>query len=303
MAFSSQPLPPPPSGWFAHRHAVLRDGALAVLFTDRDIDDEYRRWLAARDGNAGHQRRLDFSGTRARLSVVGEDVAINVPVMLWAAIDRFPDGRWLIAARRANAGEANGVIFAPDGTRQKAIALGDGIGHLGCAADGSIWVGYFDEGVFGATVGSGGLVQFDERGHPLWSFNDHVADWQEAICDCYAMAICDNAIWSCSYTGFAIVRTEQGKVTRWVNRVAGAKAIAVDGQFVLLAGGYESEAANLSVLELGTHDARLIGTATCAALTGASLLQGRGSTIHVVNGGIWTRIRVRDVLGQLTEAS
>jgi hypothetical protein len=308
MAIGSVTLPSAPNGWFAHRHYVLSDGTLAILWTDRDIDAEYQAWWKRAQTGTYRKRLPDLWTGKARLSTIidnAERSAVSVPLVRHPKIDRFPDGRWLVASSRASARKRSGLVIEnasvleEDGRLSHTFTLGDGIEHIRCAPDGTIWVGYFDEGIFADTVGEGGIVRFDARGKPLWSYNEHIRTGQPFVFDCYALTLNGDELWSCFYREFPVLRVADGQKTVWANTVAGAKALAVDGNFVLLAGGYEKEPSRLSLLELGQGNARLVGTYERAEIENAALMQGRSSAIHVVNNGAWTRITVEEVRSHL----
>jgi hypothetical protein len=63
----------------------------------------------------------------------------------WPKVDYLADGRWLVASTLAALKEQNGRLFAADGTLTGTFEMGDGIEHIRCAPDGTIWVGYFDD--------------------------------------------------------------------------------------------------------------------------------------------------------------
>jgi hypothetical protein len=110
-------LPPAPAGWFAYRYYVLSDGALAVLWTDRDINAEYQHWWKRAQKATFPRKMPDLWTGNARLSVVsetGERRPISIPLVRYPELDRFPDGRWLVASTRARADEANGLILNED---------------------------------------------------------------------------------------------------------------------------------------------------------------------------------------------
>src|ERR1700677_4471504 len=109
--------------------------------------------------------------------------------------------------------------------------MGDGIAHIRCAADGTIWAGYFDEGVYSAPnkdgsrpISSSGIARFGPDGRVLWRFNTHERP-DLPIADCYALTLDGNTIWTCPYTDFPIVRVEDGLVAHWRNDVVGASAL------------------------------------------------------------------------------
>jgi hypothetical protein len=294
-------LPEPPIGWFDCGYAVLMDGALALLRADRDIHAEYARWRARKDVTEPQPQLRDV---RARISTfdgVAEREAIEVPLGFWPAVDRLADGRWLLASTRAVHGETNGRLYAADGTPAGAIALGDGIEHVRCATDGTIWVGYFDEGVFCGQnkdgswpISSSGIARFATDGTVLWSFNGKERS-DLAIADCYALTLNGTTLWSCFYTDFPIVRVEGGVVHHWSNSVHGAKALAVDADHVLLASGYRENAGRIALLRLEEEQARYLGEVRFQPSPAARLVQGHGRTLHIVEPGKWTRIDVAAV--------
>ena len=79
-------------------------------------------------------------------------------------LDRFGDGGWVIVDRRCAIGDQNARVLGPDAVERGRYCLGDGINHLQCDGENSVWVGYFDEGVYGnLPVGSSGLNRFRPR--------------------------------------------------------------------------------------------------------------------------------------------
>ena len=292
--FSSLTIPTAPAGWFDYRYYVLSDGKLAVLRADRDINGEYRAWRTKAQRAIFPRKMPDFWKGKACISVIeknGESAPIGVPLVRYPQIDRFVDGRWLIASTRALPDEANGLVLDEDGQPIRAFLLGDGIEHIRCASDGTIWVGYFDEGIFGNSVGSGGIVHFDAYGRTLWSYNEQESAGGSFVADCYALSLSGDELWSCYYTDFDILRVKGSTKTRWSNGITGARALAVDGSFLLLAGGYGADANRVALLELARGEARLIGSLNCPEIENAPLLSGRSSVVHVVSNGTWTRIR------------
>jgi len=297
-------LPATPAGWFDYGYTALRDDRLALIRLRRDFHTEYARWWREFSNGNHTLRQPAFWDGDIRLSIFDgaiETDAVIVPSGAHPLVDRTMDGRWAVASTRAGRGEKNGRIYSATGGVEQAMVLGDGIEHLFCAPDGTLWVGYFDEGVFGGSskggrrpVSAGGIVQFDAKGQALWSFNDQVKD-EHSIADCYAMTLAGNMLWSCFYTGFPIVRVDRGKVIFWSNAVAGARAIAVAGDTILLAGGYTEDAGRIAVVKVDSADSRQIGELRFSpAIGGAGLVQGRGGTLHIVQNGLWSRLSVYD---------
>lgn len=168
-------------------------------------------------------------------------------------------GYWLVGARctwTREAVERNAVLYASeDGEEVRRITVGDGIADLRGAPDG-LWVSFFDEGIFGncgwghpgpAPIGDSGIVRIDERyGDVGWGFEPPAGF--ETMADVYAFNVSGRPghpteIWTCYYTDFPIVRIRGEETEAWVNNeVAGARAIAAQGDRCLLMGSYDDRA-------------------------------------------------------------
>jgi hypothetical protein len=298
-------LPAPPDGWFDYGYAVIWNGELALVRTDRGIHSELARWRDETQQRGIPGQRPDLAGARLRLSTfdgVSESAAIEVPAGSWPRVDRLPDGRWLVVSTPPGPPyDINARLYAADGTPVGAFAMGYYFTHVQCATDGTIWAGYFDEGVYCGpnedgtpAISASGVARFDRDGRVLWSFNDQEGTTGLSIDDCYALTLDDSTLWCCPYSDFPIIRVDQGVVTHWRNDIAGAKALAVDGDHVLLAGGYGTQSSRLALVRLEGDAARQIGEWIfhLPDRNAARLLQGRGSILHIVGGGRWSGIAV-----------
>lgn len=166
-------------------------------------------------------------------------------------IQPFPGGVLLVGARchwRPEGPEQNAVALDWNGRELGRFTLGDGIQDVRVTRDGTIWVSYFDEGVFGnygwshpgpPSIGSAGLVAFSPAGERRFAY-DPAAAQTDSICDAYAMNVAnDDDIWVYFYTEFPIVRIHRGTYRRWALGVGGARALAVRGDRALLFGDYK----------------------------------------------------------------
>ena len=194
--------------------------------------------------------------------------------------------------------EKNGTVFGGDGMVARRFVLGDGINDVQTDRKGLIWVAYFDEGVFGnygwsRPIGAPGLVCFDENGKVFWEFKAPAGAGM--IADCYAMNQAGDSVWACYYTDFPVVRIDGGrKVRAWKNTVAaGANAMAVNGQRVILWGGYGDKRMRCVELECGEDEMRLVEELSMSfpdEVEGKGLqVIGRGSTFHAFAGARWYR--------------
>jgi hypothetical protein len=294
-------LPAPPTGWFDFAYAVLWNADLALVRVDRDIHAEIKVWRDHEQPGTSNEAYPSLREARLRLTVFDgsrESGAIEVPAGDWPKVDRLPDGRWLVASSRAGMSEDNAHLYGRDGAPAGAFAVGDSIEHLRCAADGTIWVGYFDEGIsLGQNedgswpISTSGIARFSPDGRVLWTFNDP-GRTALFVSDCYALTLDGSTLWCCPYTDYPIVRIEDEAVKHWRNGITGAKALAVEGDHVLLAGGYRDRSKRLALLHLGDDEAHPVGEWQLPQFDrhAAGLLQGCGGTLHFVSQGSWSKL-------------
>lgn len=302
-------IPPLPDGWQPVTFTILRDGDLAILGTDVDLRHEWRRDEKGmpignpRDIAARASARIwTFDG----LALVA---AVSFP-LLWPfpCFDKFPDGRWLVTNSRADQ-EPLGRILDCDGHETGRIQLGDGIEHLKIDDSGRIWVGWFDEGVFGNDSwrvpneewppSSYGLAAFDDEGTMVAHADGGPID------DCYALNVISDTAWACAYASFEIIACNQLQGSRrWPSGLKGPSALAVEGNLVLAAGGYSENGNKAVLLRLDEHQSSIVGEWRLPFPTGGprpfGLIDGRGNKIHVVRDGFWHRWSVADFMSTLT---
>jgi hypothetical protein len=329
QATSTTQLPALPTDWQPVCYAVLADGTLAVLATDVDLQGEYLRVTTAFETSVSPDlpsRLLELSTTgSARIWTAASAGWIEGPTFPletpFARFDRFSDGRWLIAALRFG-GKANARVLTSDGAVLARLTLGEEIEHVAIDLEDRIWVGWNDQGTFGNfgwqvpgqewPPSSEGVACFLDDGSlvPLPDWPDEA----ESITDCYALNVMGPGVWVCAYAEFPLVRLVPGEPARWWRSdISGATAIAIDGEHVLLAGGYSTEANRLALLKL---EGKGLGEQVPVLATWTlplrplppppdngwaptwdrpSLLTGRGDTLHLVDEGLWYRWRVRDL--------
>ncbi|TXI45554.1 MAG: hypothetical protein E6Q50_16015 [Lysobacter sp.] len=219
------------------------DGALFGLWVPR-IDDRNDRHDASRTRTAGGARRYRVVSQREcvrALDLVVDDAPMELHDAQPLGEDVLLVGGRCRRFANGNA-EANGRIYGADGAFRRAIVLGDGIGAVQTARDGRIWTGYFDEGVIGnlgwtSPLGASGLVGWDDDGAIRYRYSPPAGT--DAILDCYAINVADDAVWCYYYTDFPLVRIEHGRETGvWRPEVRGAHGFAVGAGYALFGGGY-----------------------------------------------------------------
>lgn len=200
----------------------------------------------------------------------------------------LPRNEWIVVrARSAGNTDGNGHIYSSQGDLLRTLALGDGIEDIQAAADGQLWVSYFDEGIFGdTTFGHTGVACFGTDDRLLFDFNRLT---RGMIADCYAFNVVSNdEVWLCPYTDFPIVKLKDGKISStWDNNpVHGSHAFAVWKDRVLFSGGYR-EREKLFVVSLYRLDGQELLKEECHAVdeNGVEIkfksAFGRGSRLYL----------------------
>ncbi|WP_216214882.1 hypothetical protein [Amycolatopsis aidingensis] len=223
----------------------------------------------------------------------------------------LPDGQVLLVGGRAGLGPAgadhNAVVYDAEGLVLAEDTLGDGIEHVLTTSTGDIWVGYFDEGVYGnhgwgapggrPPVGESGLVRFSADLRPQWWFPAPERHEWDPISDCYALNVTEDAVWTCYYTGFPVIRVREGVLTGWPNEVAGAKALLVGDSRIVLYGGYRmnGNGDRLVSCVLDGERVRPVGEYRLTLPGGRPVpaeaeVVGRGRDLHLITEGDWYRI-------------
>jgi len=192
----------------------------------------------------------------------------------------------------------NAEFYDQYGQRTRRAFFGDGIESVQVDRNGEIWVSFFDEGVFGDDlIGHPGLIRFNAQGELVWSFTP--PEGYDYICDCYALNIADDGAWAYYYTPFSVVHVDwDGDATGYNNEFAGAKAIVVHPQRIMLYGGYSGERSRCVVQNFADH---LYGKREIRLTLpdGKSLeklaIYGRGSVLHAFEGPRWYQFDIRQL--------
>lgn len=215
-------------------------------------------------------------------------------------VDRFPDGSFLVAGARsrwrAGGPELNAVVYGEHGEVLRRGCLGDGIEHVQVGEDGTVWVGYFDEGVFGnygwgdpgpAPLGAGGIVAWTANLEKAWELDPE----EGLVVDCYTLNVSGDEVLSSPYTDFPVVRIRAGEVTVTPTRgVSGPRGILRSGHRVGLIGSYDRPW-QLVVGDLFGSSFAPGGRYRLTGPDGGRLPRGRlhcrGSVAHVFADGTW----------------
>jgi hypothetical protein len=297
---AARAIPPLPDGWYVLRHKVLAGSRLAVVGANADL---HAAWRSDHERKtAGETLRLAVQAACRIWTLDGDDLteAVEFPLLEpFPNVDQFPDKRWLVANSRSN-GIGNARVLRADGTEERRIELGDGIEHIKIDDQQRVWVGWFDEGIFGNgrwrypglkwPPSSYGIASFDERGELV----KHAT--LQSIADCYALNVLGDIAWACTYTDFPVWEIGDERERTWSTELSGTNALAVSYPYVLAAGGYRDDANRACLLRLNDERAEMIGEwrLPIGADRAEFEMDGRGDELHVVANGRWHRWCIRD---------
>ena len=243
------------------------------------------------------------------------EVILSGMPLAHTTIQPMPDGRILVVGARArwhsDGPDHNAIIYGPDGNALTQATLGDGVAHVQTTPAGYVWVGYFDEGVYGnygwgepgapAPIGSSGLIRFSPDLSPDWHYGSNDDTGEDDIDDCYALNVADETAWSCYYSDFPVVRIRDGQVRGWPNSVTGVNALVADGHHVALVGGYAADSHRITAGTL--HDEEFAVTAEYeltlpdgSPVPATLAVIGRGPELHVITENIWYRIDLAEMI-------
>ncbi|MFI7007843.1 hypothetical protein [Streptomyces sp. NPDC050145] len=201
--------------------------------------------------------------------------------------DALPDGGFVVASARALRSDADQVrIFGALGDVTHTFHVGDAVEHLLADEAGDLWVGYFDEGVYGDDeLSRAGLRRWSAAGAASWAYEP--PDGTRHISDLYALNVAGTQAWSCAYTDFELVLNRPGRpsVVR-KNPVRAARALAVHGDRVAFLGGYGDDHDRLVDCDLVGLEVRPVTTGRLTGPGGAPLkgrrrVVARGPRIYV----------------------
>lgn len=237
-------------------------------------------------------------GTRVKL---GEITAIFPEVL------SLPGDEFLVVSSRCSSKDQNANVYGVDGTRRRAFRTGDGVQSIQATVTGDVWVSYFDEGIFGnCSWGDGeppsasGLARFDTEGLVTHRFSPPAGGGE--IHDCYALNVAQEHVWAYYYSAFDLVRIDRaGRCRAWRTPVAGADALTVHRNRVLLYGGYGDERAAAVVGRLGADGLEDLQSLGIVGSGGDTLVPdrvvGRGQFLHLLCGTNWFRVDLARVAG------
>lgn len=182
------------------------------------------------------RRRLEcvVNGT-----VLYPDVSVRFPIIRWVDSERF-----LLADARSQGKRDNVFLLDLHGRIRHSFCGGDGIEDIAVGKEG-IWIGYFDEGVFGKGISTEGLVLFRLDGSPAFNYHSHLTD-RPMIVDCYAMCKGKSStLWLFPYDDFSLIQVDPCKKTvqryKTPEQLRGSTALCVRGNYAYFGHSYHAK--------------------------------------------------------------
>lgn len=136
----------------------------------------------------------------------------------------------------------NAGVWSPDGRRMARAVIGDGVASIEVTNRGEIWVGYFDEGIYGnfgwgepgpRPIGASGLLRLSRSLDLVWRYP---ADARPAIDDGPSLNVVGDVVWMTHDADYPLVRIADGRPSVWTNETGSASAVLVEGETVALVG-------------------------------------------------------------------
>lgn len=214
--------------------------------------------LTAREPGPGRGAMKPYDALVVTVDTDGRDHATELSAVRarFPQLDALPDGGFVVADARSRGSKQHVQIFDVLGRESWTFRVGDAVEDLLADGAGRLWVGYFDEGVFGDDeLSHPGLRCWSTEGEPLWAYD--ASKGTSEIYDCYALNVTDDVVWVCAYSDFSLLEVRPGRAVRQrANEVAGATALAVHQGRVTFFGGYGDERDRLVDAELRHEEVR-----------------------------------------------
>lgn len=305
-------LEPPHPGWQRTGASLAHDGRLLSTWTGGGFAD--RRTDSADPIDAGSAGLADVlvlahDGADAEAVLTVRGSTVQFPL-----VDLLPDGQVLIVERRGRPNvdgslPANATVHDRTGGELRSFHLGDGIESIQCTPSGLIWVGWFDEGIFGNRAwrdalgheepSRSGLARFDLDGTLAWTLDD---PGDHMVADLDALNVVGEDAWCCPYMHWPLLHTSGDRTAVWTNEVRGASALLVgNSTTVALAGGYGPNRPRIVVGTLGdgrfqSVDLRRLVLPDGSPLPKRAQLCGRGARLVVITGDASFHLDLDDLI-------
>jgi hypothetical protein len=286
-------LTPPTAGDVLVTASVGPSGEAITLWADPDAQQSLLK-PSGLDGSCANRpvlaRVVIQSSSTTTVTALAD---LDLP---FCHVQPLPGGQILVVAARGGAA----AIFDVDGAPLRRGRVSDGIEHVLTSAAGNVWIGYFDEGVYGNDpAGHHGIVRYTADLEPDWMYPYDTGFGP--VDDCYTLNVEGETAWSCYYSGFPIVRMSERTVTGWRNTISGARALIATSDTCALIGGYAERRNRVVPGRLGEGRYEPASDAPLVLPDGRCLpertrMVGRGPELHVFTEATWYRLSLDDLV-------
>jgi hypothetical protein len=286
-------LEPPIDGDELVTASVGPDGAAVALWA---AAPDRQRMVAPFGSRSASAKAAARRPAAVRVTVAGRVVSAVVHRVRFPQVQLLPDGAILVASQRGGVAE----VFDADGRPLRQGSLLDGIQHVLATASGHLWVGYFDQGVYGDDpVAHHGIVRFTPGLDPDWTYPLDIG--VGPVDDCYALNVDGEAAWAYYYSSFPIVCITDGSVTAWRTEVAGATGLLAAADACALLGGYGlADSDRLVIGQLANGRYEIIDELRLTLPGGEPMPTAsfvcRGPDLHVFVDRSWYRLALDDIV-------
>ena len=201
--------------------------------------------------------------------------------------------------RGENDYDLNGLIFDPSTGDVSRFLAGDGISHLGVDGQDRLWVGYFDEGVYGSfgwgsegqpePIGSSGLNCFNRSGKIIWR---HDGQNDGMIDDCYALNVGEASTHYYFYSDFHLGTVKGDWRTNYrATDVSGSQYFAITDGLAVFTQQYDDAPDVISVAKISDQECRTLEKRHLVLPDGGNLENGqlfaRNDALHYIDEENW----------------
>lgn len=184
------------------------------------------------------------------------EVKTKYPLIRWINKSHF-----VLIDTRCKGRNHNAFIINTNGELTHSFHCGDAISDVQVNKEG-IWVGYFDEGIYGEGISTEGLVFFSLDGKPVKRYHSELKGDKLSIHDCYALCKGKGtSIWMYAYGDSELthwdVTNNQLKTYETPETCTSPKGICIRGNYAYFHASFDYPD-NLYVLEIGKSEAKFI---------------------------------------------
>jgi len=316
---------PRPTGFKPVSVSVGLDGsAIRLLVPDETADAVLARVVLGLGSFPKTKTEEEYSSIVVVSGPAGiRELRLSGLTATFPSIEMLPGNECLVVAPRCQCFsdgtyEFNAKVYDSSGVFRREFLLGDGIEHVQADARGNIWVGYFDEGVYGnfgwghpgrKPLGAAGLCCFSDSGQKLWDFPP--PEEPDFDSECYGLNVSRRDVWTLRDASLPFVRIDSNWQVRCWEQTgrAGGDTFAVGDQSILFYRRLQHHQTGIGaayryrpeckLCKIGDKEVELVADVSLVLPAEVELWQstviGRDTELHVFSGDDWYRFSVESL--------